>query len=84
METIVNKRPKKFKTVNDGVDWAIKSRTLLNRESAKVSIPPQLVEKAMPPNNQMAWTWSRAGQRLSLTGGIGLRLKIWPINPSDS
>jgi len=43
MESVVNKRPKKFKSVTDGIEWTVKSRTLLNKESAKVSIPPQLM-----------------------------------------
>ena len=42
MEQIVSKRPKGFKTINDGIEWAIKSRTLLNKKSAAVSIPSQL------------------------------------------
>jgi len=57
MEAVVNKRPKKFKSVTDAIEWAVQSRTLLNKESAKVSIPPQLIQKAFPPKGEMAYTW---------------------------
>ena len=43
MESIVKKMPKKFDCINDGIEWATKSRTQHNKESAKVSIPPQQV-----------------------------------------
>merc|ERR1712087_371432 len=57
MQTVVNKIPKKFNSVSDAIQWSIQSRTLQNMESAKVSIPPQLVQKALPPTGEVYWVW---------------------------
>lgn len=57
MEAILNKRPQKFKSVTDAIEWSLQSRTLLNKESAKVSIPPQLIQKPFPPKGDLAYTW---------------------------
>jgi len=45
MEQIVQSRPKSFKDVETAIQYAYKSGIIKNLESARVSIPPQLVEK---------------------------------------
>ena len=56
MEQIVSKRPKGFQSINDAISWAIQSRTLLNKKSAMVSIPPQLEQKIMS-SGETGYVW---------------------------
>jgi protein phosphatase methylesterase 1 len=51
MESIVKNRPKKFKTLDDGVEYFYKSGTIKNLESARISVPPLLKED----NNGFVW-----------------------------
>jgi protein phosphatase methylesterase 1 len=45
-------RPPAFRSLGDAVDWHVKSRTLRNAESARVSVPPMFVRDAAG-----AWRW---------------------------
>lgn len=56
MEQIVSKRPKAFRSVSDGIEWAVKSRTLHNKKSASVSIPSQLME-VVSPKGEVSYVW---------------------------
>lgn len=44
MQTYLSTRPKSFESVEKGVQWHLHSRTIRNRESARVSVPALLVE----------------------------------------
>ncbi|CDS09566.1 hypothetical protein LRAMOSA10926 [Lichtheimia ramosa] len=45
MTSILNTRPQQFKNIEQAVQWSVRSNTLRNLESAKVSVPP-LVKSA--------------------------------------
>jgi len=45
MHHILDQRPKSFKSLNSAIDWSVSSGMLKNFESARVSIPPQLIQK---------------------------------------
>jgi protein phosphatase methylesterase 1 len=45
-------RPPMFRSLADAVEWHVKSRTLRNGESARVSVPPMFVRDAAG-----AWRW---------------------------
>jgi protein phosphatase methylesterase 1 len=45
-------RPPMFRSLADAVDWHVKSRTLRNAESARVSVPPMFVQ-----DTAGAWRW---------------------------
>jgi len=45
METIVKNRPGSFKDPQSAIQWAYRSGTVKDVTSARVSIPPQLVER---------------------------------------
>lgn len=51
MQTYLSTRPRTFKSVEQGIQWHLHSRTIKNRESARVSVPPLLVEVSGQ------WTW---------------------------
>ena len=51
MQTYLSSRPRTFKSVEQGIQWHLHSRTIKNRESARVSVPPLLVEVSGQ------WTW---------------------------
>jgi len=55
MESIVKSRPKSFQTLEAAIQWAIKSNTIKNLTSARVSIPPQLYERDGPKGKEYAW-----------------------------
>ena len=44
MNSIINARPTQFNTTDEAVEWAISHRQIRNRESARISIPSQLIE----------------------------------------
>ena len=44
MAEVINKRPKSFPSVEAAIKWSVHSKTVMNAESAKISIPPQLRE----------------------------------------
>ncbi|KAF2155919.1 protein phosphatase methylesteras-like protein 1 [Myriangium duriaei CBS 260.36] len=52
MKTYLASRPARFDSVDDAVDWHVRSRTLRNVESARASVPGQL--KAADGGG---WTW---------------------------
>jgi len=52
MDQIVKSMPKSFPNLEAGIQWAFKSNTVRNIASAKVSIPPQLVE-----SETGKWVW---------------------------
>jgi protein phosphatase methylesterase 1 len=51
MQTYLNTRPQTFHSVEQGVQWHLSSRTVRNRESARVSVPALLVE------SEGHWKW---------------------------
>jgi protein phosphatase methylesterase 1 len=54
MRGIINSRPARFGSVEAGIEWCYKSKTVRNADSARVSFPPQL---AVDPLNAAGWTW---------------------------
>ena len=51
MMNVLRKRPTQFCDIQEAIDWSVDSHLLLNRASAKISIPDQLVEK------DGVWVW---------------------------
>jgi protein phosphatase methylesterase 1 len=51
MQTYLNTRPQTFRSVEQAVRWHMSSRTIRNRESARISVPALLVEC------QGEWKW---------------------------
>jgi protein phosphatase methylesterase 1 len=51
MQTYLSTRPKTFRSLEQGITWHLNSRTVRNRESARVSVPPLLKEE----NGQWKW-----------------------------
>lgn len=52
MQSYLNTRPTSFQSVEDAIDWHVRSRTIRNPESAQISTPPLLVQQ-----ESGAWTW---------------------------
>lgn len=52
MKTYLSSRPNSFGTVEEAVDWHIRSRTIRDRESAQLSVPSLLVQ-----TGPAAFTW---------------------------
>eukprot|EP00922_Rhytidocystis_sp_ex-Travisia-forbesii_P052859 GHVS01078398.1.p1 GENE.GHVS01078398.1~~GHVS01078398.1.p1 ORF type:complete len:488 (+),score=74.56 GHVS01078398.1:57-1520(+) len=53
MRTFVRRLPRSFASPACAVRWALDSKTLLNAQSARLSIPSQLTQRA----NDQTWTW---------------------------
>jgi protein phosphatase methylesterase 1 len=51
MQTYLSTRPKTFDSLEAGIRWHLQSQTLRNRASARVSVPPLLVQDAGH------WSW---------------------------
>ena len=51
MQTYLSSRPRTFKSLEQGIQWHLHSHTIRNRESARVSVPPLLIQIG----NE--WTW---------------------------
>ena len=55
MNQIIEARPKSFKSYEEGVKWSLNSGTLKKVQSARVSIPSQLVE--VQKDGQKVYEW---------------------------
>jgi protein phosphatase methylesterase 1 len=53
MDTYLSTRPRSFPSLASGIEWHLKSRTIRNVTSARVSVPPLLVEG----NAHDKWSW---------------------------
>ncbi|CEM37578.1 unnamed protein product [Vitrella brassicaformis CCMP3155] len=51
MRGVVERMPSSFASPHEAVEWAVSSRTLLNRDSARISVPSQLVQR------DDRWVW---------------------------
>lgn len=54
METYLSTRPKSFPSLASGIEWHVKSRTIRNTISARVSVPSLLQESKTKPDT---WYW---------------------------
>lgn len=58
MHKIIASRPTYFTSVSDAIHWSIKSKTVSNSYSARVSVPSQIVETKNPKDEENpVWTW---------------------------
>lgn len=57
MEAVVQSRPKTFKSLENVVQWGIKSGTVRTIESARVSMPVQVVEKKHKESGITEYLW---------------------------
>ncbi len=55
METYLLTRPRSFPSLASGIEWHTHSRTIRNTTSARVSVPPLLIEQAT--TNPSQWIW---------------------------
>ncbi|EXJ85377.1 protein phosphatase methylesterase 1 [Capronia coronata CBS 617.96] len=53
MDTYLSTRPKSFPSLASGIEWHLKSRTIRNTTSARVSVPPLLIES----KTHDTWSW---------------------------
>ena len=56
MENIVKTRKSRFKTIEEGIEYMVKSGTIKNLESARISVPPLLKEQKTKDGN-LSYVW---------------------------
>lgn len=57
MHKIIASRPTFFASISDAIHWSVKSKTVSNSYSARVSVPSQIVETENPKGEGNIWTW---------------------------
>jgi protein phosphatase methylesterase 1 len=58
MESYLSTRPRSFPSIVSGIEWHVRSRTIRNTTSARVSVPPLLVPNPSPNTTpSAAYTW---------------------------
>ena len=57
MENIIDERPKAFKSVQDVIKWALKTQTVRNIYSARVSMPQQVKEVRISDDAPPTYVW---------------------------
>ena len=59
MQRIIASRPSSFPSMHKAIEWAVSSNTVRNLESARVSIPDQLVQRgeAGGEHDGQRWVW---------------------------
>ena len=63
MESYLSTRPVSFPSIAAGIEWHTRSRTIRNHTSARVSVPPLLVDShddtvtTSTTSTQRQWTW---------------------------
>lgn len=55
MEQYLSTRPKSFSSVTSGIEWHVRSRTLRNTNSARVSVPPLLENENIQGVDRLIW-----------------------------
>jgi len=55
MNSIIDQRPKSFNSLQESLTWSYSSRTLLNKNSAKLSVPQMLYSKNANSKNEYLW-----------------------------
>lgn len=55
MEQYLSTRPKSFPSLSSGIEWHVRSRTLRNTNSARVSVPPLLQNDASQDSDRLTW-----------------------------
>lgn len=76
MQTYLSTRPRTFGSLEQGIQWHLHSRTVRNRESARVSVPPLLIQE----DGQWKWRTDLAKTRPFWEGII---LYLHPILIQD-
>ncbi|KAJ9657156.1 Protein phosphatase methylesterase 1 [Neophaeococcomyces mojaviensis] len=56
MESYLSSRPRSFQSVASGIEWHVRSRTIRNTTSARVSVPPLLVQNQLE-DSPATWLW---------------------------
>lgn len=57
MEAIVKSRPTKFANLSQVIKYGVSSGTVRDLQSAKVSMPAQVIQKVDPATGQQVWVW---------------------------
>ncbi|KAL1846218.1 Protein phosphatase methylesterase 1 [Paecilomyces lecythidis] len=57
MEKYLMTRPTRFPSLSSGIEWHIRSRTIRNSTSARVSVPSLLLEEESPSDASRPWVW---------------------------
>lgn len=55
MVEIISNKPKSFKSEEEAIKWALQTKNVMNLESARISIPPQLKESNTEKGK--VWVW---------------------------
>ena len=73
MENFVKSRPKKFNSVEEGIEYFYKSGTIKNLESARISVPPLLKEVEKDGNKIFEWKTNLLSSQKYWTGNINYK-----------
>ena len=57
MEALLRGRPEHFRTVNSAVEWAVKTSYIKNVDSARVSMPDQVVRCSPDDMDDPSMKW---------------------------
>ncbi|KAJ5571539.1 hypothetical protein N7535_005199 [Penicillium sp. DV-2018c] len=57
MEKYLSTRPTRFPSLQSGIEWHTRSRTIRNTTSARVSVPSLLYEESEPSDPSRPWVW---------------------------
>jgi len=62
MQTYLSGRPGRFASVEEGIEWHVRSRTVRNSVSARTSVPPLLVRDDEEEGKEEEYTIAEVGQ----------------------
>ncbi|KAJ5746784.1 hypothetical protein N7520_011966 [Penicillium odoratum] len=57
MEKYLLTRPTRFPSLESGIEWHTRSRTIRNTTSARASVPSLIYEEAQPADPSRPWVW---------------------------
>ncbi|KAL1971727.1 hypothetical protein VTN31DRAFT_1815 [Thermomyces dupontii] len=57
MDTYLSTRPTRFASVQDAIEWHVRSRTIRNSASARISVPSLIRRESDPADPERPWVW---------------------------
>jgi protein phosphatase methylesterase 1 len=78
MDTYLSTRPRSFPSIASGIEWHVRSRTIRNTTSARVSVPALLIPQMTPPSQPSSTTTTTQSHPYTWRTDLSSTKPFWP------